>query len=151
MEYSGPVPDDADGRLARRDTTPLGEGRIVRYQRIGLEKSPTKNYRWELAADGSFYVAWHSDDDERWQEPFDTDYPDEPTDTLPADVVDQLKALIAEDGFFEREPYQRGATARGGRLDVVTVRLDGPEHEVVFENADTPLLEAVTNLAWEYG
>jgi hypothetical protein len=151
IERSGPLPKDLDARVAARDTTPLGDGVVVRFQRIGLEKSPAKNYRWELHEDGSWYAARHSGETEDWQQPFDTELPQEPVAQVPAEAVADLLELLASEDFADQEPYQVGATARGGRVEIVRALVGGREHEVLYENAETPALEALSNLFWEYG
>lgn len=150
MEHAGPVPEDVDDRVVRRDTSSLADGVLVRYQRIGLEKSPARNFRWELHADGTWFLARHSGDTEDWRTPFDTDLPDEPTAVLPADVVEEVRTALAEEGFAGKAPYQRGVTAKGGGVTAVRAVVDGEEHEVLYDNAETPLLELLGTIDWQH-
>lgn len=139
------VPEQLDERVERRDRSELGPQTLLRYQRIGLEKSPAKNLRWELDEDGSLRLARHSGDTSDWQNPFDTELPESPTGTVGADRVEQVRKALADAGFNSQPPYQVGKTAKGGRVEVVTARSGGRVHEVIYENARNELLD----LLWE--
>lgn len=139
------VPEQLDERVERRDRSELGAKTVLRYQRIGLEKSPAKNLRWELDEDGSVRIARHSGETNDWQNPFDTDLPSDPTGTVGRERVEQVRRALAEAAFESQPPYQVGKAAKGGRVEVVTARTDGGVHEVIYENGRNALLD----LLWE--
>jgi hypothetical protein len=144
-EYAGPVPAQLDERVARRDHSELPAATVLRYQRIGLGKSPAHNLRWELDDDGSLRLARHSGDTSDWQTPFDTDLPSAPSTQLADDKVEKVRRALADAGFEGQPPYQVGERAKGGRIEIVTARTGGSVHEVMYENAENDLL----NLLWE--
>lgn len=130
---TGPVPEDLDQRLERRDTDPLPVDALVRFQLINRGPSPHPNYRWLLYADGRLFLARHSGDRSDPYTPFDTELPREPSSRLSADVVAQVERALADSGFFTQPPYQLDTTVEDGAFYVVTAQLDGQTHEVIYE------------------
>ncbi len=149
LVYAGRIPRQIDERVKRRDGAKLRPGALVRYQRIGLEKHPGSNYRFELDDDGSVRLARHSGDSSNWQTPFDTDLPAAPTAVLAAERVAAVRQALADAHFGDEPPYQVGRTAKGGKVEVVTARAGKKAHEVLYENARNPLLDLLAAVAYE--
>lgn len=146
LHYAGEVPRDIDERVARRDRSPLGGGVLVRYQRIGLEKSPARNLRWELHEDGAVHLARHSGDTSDWRTPFDTRLPPSPSAVLPADRVEGVRRALDATGFASQPPYQVGEKAKGGRVEIVSARHGAEPREVMYENAENALLDVLREI-----
>jgi hypothetical protein len=153
--YFGPIPDDLDIRVQRRDVQPLPPGALVKFQVISRGKNPQYNYRWILYADGTWYLAWHSGDSSDWQTPFDTEIPAEPTGRLPNNVVDQVRQHLQEADFWNQPPYQADETVEDGAFYIVTARKNGSQgngavHEVIYEAVYPPLVAFLDTLATTY-
>lgn len=138
---AGPVPSELNVRLQRRDTTPLPSGALVKFQQISRGLDPRYNYRWVLYDDGRWFLARHSNDESDWQTPFDTELPTSPTKRLSANVVDQVKAELRKASFLTEQPYQEDPTVEDGSYFIVTARLDGNEHEVIYNAVYSPLVK----------
>lgn len=137
----GAVPEGLDLRIARRDVSELPAGALVRVQVIGLEKSPVNNYRWILYDDGRWFLARHSDDSNDWQNPFDTDYPADPTRRLPARDVKAVRKQLVSSRFDTQPAWQGDLRVEGGDAVVVTARLGTRAHEVIYQAVTNPLVE----------
>lgn len=150
--YSGPIPDQLDVRLQRRDTSPLPPNALLRFQVIGRGKNPANNYRWVLYEDGKWFLAWHSGDTSGdWQIPFDTNLPSAPTKQLKANVVKDVKKQLQQANFPTQAPYQADQTVENGSFYVVTARLDGKVHEVIYESVYPPLVDFLASIVSTYG
>lgn len=134
----GPVPSELDVRLERRDDSALDDRTVVRFQRINRGPDPSINYRWLLYDDGRIFVARHSGDTSDPYEPFDTPLPDTPTAVLGDDEVAALRAGLQEADFSSQAPYQVDETVEDGVFTVVTARLGGSVHEVIYEAVQPP-------------
>ncbi len=132
------LPHNLDPRLKRRDTTPLAEGALVRFQLISRAKNPGRNYRWVLYEDGRWFLARHSGQVVSAEIPFDTELPAQPTSTLSAAVVATTRKLLEAEDFLRQPPYQAEAV-KDGSFYVVTARLSGRVHEVIYEAVSNPL------------
>lgn len=143
---AGALPDDLDERLTRRDTTPLPAGALLRLQVINRGKNPIPNYRWLLYDDGRLFLARHSGDTSDPRTPFDTPLPDRPTRTLDQARVEQVRQRLAADGFSRQPPYQADPRVDDGAFTVVTARLDGGVHEVIYDAYAPPLVEFLKGL-----
>lgn len=147
---SGPIPEQLDERLVRRDKEPLPAGALLKFQLINRGKSPDVNYRWLLYEDGRWFLARHSGDTSGdWQTPFDTDYPAEPTKVLPRKEVEKIRQQLKQANFLAQEPYHLDRGVRDGGYRVVTARLDGRVHEVIYAAVANPLAEYLENVAYE--
>lgn len=149
--YVGPIPDQLDVRLQRRDTDPLPPDALIKFQAIGRGKDPSYNYRWLLYTDGRWFLAWHSGDTSGdWQTPFDTPLPVSPTKQLKANVVNDIKKQLQKANFLAQPPYQADQTVEDGTFYVVTAQMDGQTHEVIYEGVYPPLVEFLETIASTY-
>jgi hypothetical protein len=149
---AGPIPEDLDVRLQRRDTEALPAGALVRFQVISRAKNPSNNYRWLLYDDGRWFMAWHSGDTSGdLQIPFDTELPAEPTRTLPRNVMSEVRQKLSDANLPGQQPYQVDPTVEDGSFYVVTAMVDGREYEVIYEAVYPPLVEYFDMLANTYG
>ncbi|MDX1614734.1 MAG: hypothetical protein R3300_10530 [Candidatus Promineifilaceae bacterium] len=146
----GSIPETLDERLMRRDTRPLPEEALARFQYISRGKSPRRNYRWLLYDDGRFYLARHTSETGDWQTPFDTPLPDEPTDKLGWWQRRKVRQALEQSDFMNQAPYQEDTNVRDGAYYVVTVRRDGREHEVIYVAMTPPPVDELIQLAAEY-
>jgi hypothetical protein len=138
---SGSVPENLDVRLDRRDKSRLPSDALVRFQVISRGKNPGHNYRWVLHEDGNLYYARHSGDTSGdYRDPFDTDLPSEPTKRLSADAVDEVMAQLDEADFANEDRYQADPSVEDGSFYVVTARIEGKVHEVIYDGARPPLV-----------
>jgi hypothetical protein len=144
---SGPIPDQLDVRLERRDTQPLPPDALIRFQVIGRGKNPANNYRWILYDDGRLFLARHSGDTSDWKTPFDTELPQTPTQQLDARVVDEVKNQLRQANFLAQAPYQADETVEDGTFYVVTARIDGKVHEIIYDAVSTPLTDFLATIA----
>ncbi len=145
----GEVPATIDDRVKRRDTSPLPDGAWLRFQAISRSPDPRTNHRWVLHDDGSLFLAWHSRDSEG-DAPYDTELPSEPTTVLDAPVVDELRALVDEQGVASSAPFVQSPDVEGGMWRIVTVRSgDGRVHEVIYDRVKNPLLERLQQVGSE--
>jgi len=144
--YSGPVPNDLDVRLQRRDKNTLPQGAIVKFQQIGRGKSPHQNYRWVLYEDGRWFLARRSSNTNHWQVPFDTPLPTKPTKTLRAFTVAKVKKKLEEAHFFKQAPYQGHRNAHDGVYYVITARRAHQVHEVIYEVYDPPPIDFILSI-----
>jgi hypothetical protein len=149
--YSGPVPDELDPRLLRRDTEPLPEGALVKFQVIARGPNPRPNYRWLLFDDGRWFLARHSDaDPAEWDAPFDTELPSEPTRQLPGNVVAQVRQQLEAADFWSQPPYQANYQVEDGAFYVVAARRNGAVHEVMYEAVQPAPVAYLETLAHTY-
>ena len=147
---TGPVPADLDPRLAARDVDPLPPDALVKLQSIGRGKSPAKNYRWVLHGDGRLFLARHSGDTSGdWRVPFDTALPAAPTKTVRAGTVKRVGEELKRAGFAGQPPYQVNPQTEDGTAWVVTARIDGAVHEVIYEGFQPPLVAALDKVTSE--
>lgn len=147
---TGPVPEQLDLRLKRRDTQPLPPDALLKFQLINRGKNPAVNYRWVLYEDGRWFFARHSGGDSDWQTPFDTELPEAPTRQLPADVVNEVKEKLQVADFLTQPAYQINQDVRDGGYRIVTARIDGKVHEVIYVAVNSPLLETLEKIATTY-
>lgn len=147
---SGPMPELTDVRLQRRDTDPLPPDALLKFQAINRGKDPSYNYRWLLYSDGRWFLAWHSGDTSDWQTPFDTDLPPTATKQLPGAVVSEVKKQLQSANFAAQPPYQVDQTVEDGSFYVVTARLDGQVHEVIYEGVYPALIEFLETMVSTY-
>jgi hypothetical protein len=147
---AGQIPEDLDIRLERRDTTPLPADALIRFQAISRAKDPSNNYRWILYEDGRWFAVWHSGDTSDWQTPFDTELPSEPSATLARREVQEIEKELNKADFAGQPPYQVDPRVEGGTYYVVTVRLDGKVHEVIYDGAYPPLVEYLDGIIYTH-
>ena len=144
---AGPVPADLDERMRARDTDPLPDGALVKFQAISRSPDPRTNVRWVLDDDGAVRLAYHSRRTDS-AVPFDTKLPRKPTGTVDASTVDEIRTLLDEEGFAELAPYQWRA-GEGGAWFVVTARAGGAVREVIYDRASTPLVDRLQRVPGE--
>jgi hypothetical protein len=147
----GPVPDELDVRLQNRDTSPLADDALVRFQFINRGPHPGINYRWALMEDGRLFVARHSGDTSDPYTPFDTDLPSDPTAIVDRDVVTRVRDALTRSEFAGQPPYQADPTVEDGTFAVVTARIDGTVHEVIYEAVAPAPVGALAQLLEEVG
>jgi hypothetical protein len=148
---AGPIPDELDLRLQNRDTSPLADDALVRFQFINRGPHPGINYRWVLMEDGRLFVARHSGDTSDPYTPFDTDLPSDPTTTVDRDVVTRVRDALTGSEFAGQPPYQADPTVEDGTFAVVTARIDGTVHEVIYEAVAPAPVGALAQLLEEVG
>jgi hypothetical protein len=139
VTHHGGIPDDIDERLVQRDQSPLPDDALLRFQSIAHGPDPRSNHRWVLYDDGRLFLAFHSRDTEG-EVPFDTELPDKPTRVLSKKKVAEIRQLLEDEDFAELSPYQAREGEDGMSL-VVTARLDGQDHEVIYDRVHTPLTD----------
>lgn len=141
VTYSGALPAQLDARLERRDRNPLPQEALLKFQVINRGKDPTYNYRWVLYLDGRWFLAKHSGDTSNWQTPFDTELPVTPTKTLKVGDVNEVTQQLRQVNFSTLAPYWLNDTVEDGTFYVITARLDGKTHEVIYDAVSTPLTD----------
>jgi hypothetical protein len=140
--YSGAIPENIDIRLKNRDINPLPKDALLKFQVINRGKNPQYNYFWILNEDGKLFLARHSGDtSSNYSIPFDTDLPKEPTKILPANVVQEVKKQLQQADFLQQSPYYLDQTVDDGGFYIITARIDGKEHTVIYEALQTPLVQ----------
>ncbi|HEX9989654.1 MAG TPA: hypothetical protein VGE45_14420 [Chloroflexia bacterium] len=145
---SGSIPGDLDPRLERRDTSPLPPEALVRFQLINRGKNPRPNYRWVLYEDGRLFLARHSGDTSGdYRTPFDTELPAKPTEVLSPDAVNEVKEQLDQARFLGQAPYYLDPTVDDGGSYVVTARINGKVHEVIYEAYSPPLVKFLSTIA----
>jgi hypothetical protein len=134
----GPLPPNF---AMKRDTDPLPPGALVKFQAISRGPRPAGNHRWLLYDDGRLFLARHSGAADSDRLPFDTPLPDAPTLTLPRERVAEVERRLREARFAGEPPYQVNPSVQDGAYFIVTARLDGAVHEVIYEAYAPPLVE----------
>jgi len=147
---AGPVPEDLDIRLVRRDTESLPSGALVRFQAISRGKNPRYNYRWLLFEDGRWFHARHSGDTSDWQTPFDTDLPAEPTAILSKKDIRDIKRQLERAGLADQDPYQADPRVEDGRYYVATARIDDAIYEIIYDATYPPIVEYLDGIVYEH-
>src|SRR5690606_35034612 len=100
--------------------------------------------------DGRWFLAWHSGDTSDWQTPFDTDLPPTATKQLPGAVVNEVKKQLQSADFSTQSPYQVDQTVEDGSFYIVTARIDGKVHEVIYEGVYPALVEFLDTIVSTY-
>ena len=142
--YRGPLPDpleQVDARLVRRDINPLPPGAFLKFQLINRGRHPRINYRWLLYEDGRWFISGHSGNEENAGIPVDTELPATPNRQFSAEFVNRVTEQLKEAAFLTQHPYQAHIYAEDGTYYVVTARVNGENHEVIYVNVSTPLTE----------
>ena len=134
----GPLPPNF---AMKRDTDPLPPEALVKFQAISRGPRPAGNHRWLLYRDGRLFLARHSGVADSARLPFDTPLPDTPTLTLPPEQVAEVERRLRQANFTTQPPYQVDPGVEGGAYFIVTARLDGVVHEVIYEAYAPPLVE----------
>ncbi len=143
---SGPIPADLDPRWNSRDRDPLAPAALVKFQSLG-RLSPATNHRFVLHQDGSLYHAAHTGKNTNARILYDTPLPATPTRQVSAATVSKVEKQLRKDRFLDQPPYQVDPQVEDGSLYVVTVRLDGKEHEVIYDRYAPPLVELLELVA----
>ena len=146
---SGAVPSELDVRLRRREPMPMPPDALVAFERINRGKNPSPNYRWLLLDDGALYLARHSGDTSDWETPFDTPLPKEPTRRLEESELAEVRRHLQAADLPGQPPYQLDPGVEDGAFSVVTARLDGQVHEVIYEACAPPLVTFLRSVAEE--
>jgi hypothetical protein len=140
-EIPGPLAD----LLSGRDRGSLADGAFLRWQYIGLTPAIIDNRRFVLDDEGRLFGAINTDARPQSDERFNVAIPDEPTTTLSAEVMDEVRAALVLMGFFDSPIYVASEGTRDGAAVIVTARGgDGDTHEVWYVNVDNQL----TDLLW---
>lgn len=148
--YQGPIPEKIDLRLERRDTAALPADALVKFQFINRGKDPSKNFRWILYEDGSLFAAHHSGDTSDWQVPFDTALPKTPSAQLNPAKVSDIRERLLEADFLSQPAYQANEMVKDGAFYIITARIQGQVHEVIYVAHRPPLVDflmAITSSA----
>ena len=147
---SGPIPGDLDPRLDHRDTQSLPPEALIKFQRMNRGKNPKNNYRWVLYSDGRWFLATNSGADLARDTPFDTELPTKPTKTLPANLVEQIKKALVDANFATLSPYFINPKVDDGSFSVISARIDGKVHEVIYEAYQPPYVELLADVVTNY-
>lgn len=140
-----------DVRLQRRNTDPLPDGALLRFQAIGRGKDPSYNYQWLLYEDGRWFNVWHSGVTTDWQTPFDKPLPDEPTAELPATLMQQIKEQLQLSKFMSQPTYQKDSTVEDGSYYVVTAQHNSQTHEIIYNAVSPPFVTFLEKIVHQYG
>jgi hypothetical protein len=134
----------ADERVAQRVDAPLGPGVLVRLQRITAGKNPAGNYVLEVGDDGGIRIARHSGSGSAWRTPLDVDLPTAPPGKVGLLSMRTLRKLGAATKVTTSPMVVEGERAKDGVYEVLTVP---PDRQVVYENADSELLQLLRKVA----
>ena len=140
-QIKGEIPPQLEHDLKGRDTTPLTDEMLVKYQYIALIPALATNFRFIVYSDGRLYYAINSAEENN--PVYNTPLPDEPNRILAAETLANIEAQLEAVGFFEQPAYV-AVPARGGSLSIVTARRGDQVHEVWYTNVDNEL----TNLLY---
>jgi len=139
---SGPIPADL---LTNRDLSPLPADAVVKFQSIG-RLLPDLNYRYVLLRDGSLFYAAHSGQPGDARVLFDTPLPTVATRKLSGRQVAAVEKALRKHKFVDQPAHQLDPQVQDGSIFVVTARVDGREHEVIYEAYAPPLVELLEEL-----
>ncbi|KAB2898508.1 MAG: hypothetical protein F9K40_11345 [Kofleriaceae bacterium] len=145
---SGPIPSDLDPRWASRDVDPLPPGALVKFQSLG-RLSPALNYRYVLHDDGRLFHAAHTGKNTDARVLYDTPLPATPTRTLPAKTVARVEKELRKSRFLDEAPYHLDPQVEDGSVYVVTARVDGKVHEVIYEAYAPALVQLLETIPAE--
>jgi hypothetical protein len=135
---SGQLPE---GFRLERDRAPMPPEALVKLQAIARGNDVWINHRWILYTDGRLYLAWNAGHDNFRTLPFDTELPGTPTKVLDSDSVREVENQLRVADFARQEPYHLNTTVEDGTTYIVTARIDGKVHEVIYEACETPLVD----------
>jgi hypothetical protein len=130
-EVAGPLPEGAEDW--ERDNDPLPATALVKFQSLARGPNVAGNYRWVLHDDGRLFVARNSADAAATGAVFDTALPATPTKTLPPATVKAVEQRLRDAKFATQPPYQANPSTQDGSWYIVTARLDGKLHEVIYD------------------
>jgi hypothetical protein len=130
--------------------SPLPPDALIRFQVISRGPNPRHNYRWVLNEDRRWFLARHSGDTSDPDRPFDTDLPAEPTRRLGRGVVRKIGRELKKAGLADQPPYTRDRGVRDGGIYIVTARIGGQVHEVIYDAAYPPLVEFLEAIIHSY-
>ena len=82
------------------------------------------------------------------EQPFDTDWPEEPTRRLSPEQVAQIANQLEEAALANQAAYQMAPETQGGGYDVVTARLDGQTTEIIYAGFEPLLVEFLSNVIY---
>lgn len=134
---AGPVPEGVADELAERDRSPLPAGAVVRFQAIAHGPDHRADVRWVLHDDGAVRLAARR-----------ARLPTSASGAVEMETVREIQDLLAREQFAALAPYQWRA-GEGGALFIVTARVDGAVHEVVYDRAATPLTDRLQRVPGE--
>lgn len=147
---TGPIPANLKDWLEKWDSIALPPEVLLKFQVVSRGPDQSGNYRWLLYEDGRWFMVRHSGDKSRREPPFDRDLPDRPTAQLPAEVIFEVKAQLQAANFLAEPAYQVDRGVRGGSLYIITARIDGKIHRVIYDAAYPPLVEFLDELIYTY-
>lgn len=147
---SGPIPANLKDWLEKWDNLALPPEALLKFQVVSRGPDQSGNYRWLLYEDGRWFMVRHSGNKSRREPPFDRDLPDRPTAQLPAETVDEVKAQLQAANFLAEPAYQIDRGVRGGSLYIITARIDGEIHRVIYDAAYPPLVEFLDELTYTH-
>jgi hypothetical protein len=106
----------------------------------------SRNYRWVLHSDGRLFCPQLARRRRqrrrlRHRAAGDTD------DDLPPATVAEVERRLRAVGFARQAPYQANPRVQDGSWYIVTARLDGQVHEVVYDAFYPPLITYLDALA----
>lgn len=132
--------------LAERDKQPVGEGALVRFQKIGMGPGIGRNFRLVVMDDGRLYLARNTEGTSERDAVYNVPLPQEPATMLAGAVVADIRAKMDEVEFFDEGPYVARERVRDGSLSIVTARRHGREHEVWYLNVNNKLTDLLHGL-----
>lgn len=144
----GPLPRRLSPKLEQRDTRPLPSEALLRLQKISRGKNPSNNYRWVLFYDGRVFHDYHEGDESDWSSPFNDDLAAEATEKLGTETVNNVEEWLRQENFLEEPPFQVDENIRGGDYYIVTARLAGQIHEVIYAAVFPPLIDNLWTLVY---
>jgi hypothetical protein len=141
------LPAQFDVRVQRAIATPLADDVVIALDTVAMGKSPSYNYRFTLAKDGSLFYVQHSTKNGDWQVPFDQPLPAKAATKVDAAKVDALLAKLTAAGFFDHPGYEADPQTEDGTFWIVRARRGKDVHAVVFQNVKPPFLGDLTALS----
>jgi hypothetical protein len=146
---AGPVPDEFRLWMKEWDL-PLPSNALIRFQVISRGPNPKNNYQWVLDEDRFWYLARHSGDTSDPDRPFDTVLPAKATSRLKRGTVRKIKRTLKKANLAEQAPYTLDRGVRGGGIYIVTARISGEVHQVIYDAAYPPLVEFLEEIIHSY-
>jgi hypothetical protein len=141
------LPANFDVRVTRTLALPVPDSIAIEFDSVGMTKSPTYNYRLQLASDGSVFYVQHSGKPGDWQMPFDQPLPAKPVTQLAAADVAAVVAKLDAGGFFAHPGYEANPRVEDGSFWIVRARHGKTLQSVVFQNTKPAYVDALAAIA----
>ncbi len=141
------LPPDFDVRVTRTLALPVPDSIAIEFDSVGMTKSPTYNYRLQLASDGSVFYVQHSGKPGDWQVPFDQPLPPKSVKQLASADVTALVEKLDAGGFFAHPGYEANPRVEDGSFWIVRARRGKTLQSVVFQNTKPAYVDALAAIA----